>query len=317
MFLLLAYASAALYTVNEERNFLQWMRETNNLYTGAEYHFRLGVFMTTLRYIEDFNRDKTKTYRLGLSRLSALTRSEYLSMLGTRRTPASHAVTATGRVKDAPSSIDWREKGVVNGIKDQGQCGSCWAFGAIQTCESAYAIQNHELLCFSESNLVDCVGDCMGCNGGYATAAIHYITRSQKGMFMSEEDYPYAPVLGTCQYDSDKAIGHCSGYVTVTERSEDDLKEKVGTMGPACANINSSPSDFHHYSGGIYSSSACVETTINHAVGVVGYGSFLWMKYWIVRNSWGTSWGEKGYMRLSRNDGNKCSIASDCLVAKP
>ena len=310
-------SAAALYTVHEERNFLHWMRDTNNFYTGDEYHFRLGVFMTTLRYIQDFNRDTTKSYRLGLNKLSALTPTEYASLLQARPTRPEDIIPSPIRsTKAAPGSIDWREKGVVNAIKDQGQCGSCWAFGAIQSCESAYAIQTGELLSFSESNLVDCCGECMACNGGYATGAIRCIKLDQKGMFMSEADYPYVPVYGTCHWDSDKAIGHCSGYVSVTAESENDLLEKVGTMGPACCNINSSPSDFHSYKSGIYSSSACKSTTLNHAVGCVGYGSFLWWKYWIIRNSWGTSWGESGYMRLVRGSGNLCGVASDALVAQ-
>ena len=299
--------------MNEERSFLQWMRETNNLYTGDGYHFRLGVFMTTLRYIEDFNRDKSKTYRLGLNHLSALTRAEYLSMLGTRSGSAKRII-ATGR-RVAPEQIDWREKGVVNEIKDQGQCGSCWAFGAIQTCESSWAIKNGKLLSFSESNIVDCCRGCFGCGGGWPYVAIDFVVKDQDGQFNSEEDYPYMPIQGDCRFDKSKAVGSVSGYVIVNEDDEHDLKEKIGTLGPASVSINASPSDFHTYSSGIYSSDICDAWTINHAVGCVGYGNEAGNNYWIIRNSWGTVWGEAGYMRLAMFAGNMCGIAAEAIVA--
>ena len=316
MFAFVVSACCSLYTVHEERRFVQWMRETSNLYTGAEYHLRFGIFMTTLRYIEDFNRDQTKSYKLGLNHLSALTRAEYLSLLGMRSCRAPQRV-ATGR-RVAPDAIDWREKGVVNAIKDQGQCGSCWAFSAIQTCESIYALESKELLSFSESNLVDCCRQCFGCGGGSPFLAINYITREQRGQFNTEKDYPYAPSQAWfCWYDSSKAVGYVTGYVSVDEDSEEDLKEKVGTLGPASIGIESSLADFHSYKSGIYNNPECSVGNLNHAVGCVGYGSENGTEYWIVRNSWGTIWGEDGYMRMARNAGNMCRIASDAIIATP
>ena len=313
--LFIASACAALYTVHEERNFLQWMRDTNNLYTGEEYHFRLGVFMTTLRYIEDFNRDKTKSYRLGLNSLSAMTRTEYMSLLGYRPGPAKgiHRTTLTGR-RVAPDAIDWREKGVVNPIKEQGHCGSCWAFGAIQACESSYALKSNQLISFSESNLVDCCTLCFGCSGGRPENAMDYIIKYQDGKFNTEEDYPYAPIEHKCAFDPNKAVGSLTSWVEI-EKNELALKEVIGTSGPCSVGINGGPNDFHQYSGGIYNNPECLKTVINHGVGCVGYGAENGVEYWIIRNSWGASWGEQGYVRLARNAGNICAIGLEAYLA--
>ena len=310
MFAFVAFASCYLTLPHEEKSFVAWMRSTNNVFTGDEYHFRLGVFMTTLRYIEDFNRDKSKTYRLGLNHLSALTRTEYLSMLGTRPCKTNGGSVATGR-RVAPEQIDWREKGVVNEIKDQGQCGSCWAFGTVQASESAYAIKYGQLLSLSESNLVDCCPSCQGCDGGVVRFAIEWIRDSQGGKLNTEEDYPYAPIATDCKFDASKAVGSVKGYIRNVENSEEDLKEKIGTLGPASVNINAHPADFHSYSEGIYNNPECWPLAIDHSVGCVGYGSEKNTAYWILRNSWGEVWGEKGYMRLARNAGNLCSVATE------
>ena len=311
MLFFLASASCALYTVSEERTFVQWMRDTNNIYTGDEYHFRLGVFMTTLRYIEDFNRDTTKSYRLGVNHLCALTRAEYQSMLGTRRAPVASSVPyATPRGR-APDEMDWRTKGVVNPIRDQGQCGSCWAFGCIQASESSYALAYGDLLRLSESNLVDCCDRSGGCDGGFIPFTLEWIRDSQNGKVSSQEDYPYAPIQGSCHFDPSKAIGSVKGYLRLKEDDEENLKEIVGTMGPCVCQVNANPADFHTYRSGIYNNPECIPYAIDHSVGCVGYGNENGDAYWIIRNSWGEQWGEKGYMRLARNAGNLCSIATE------
>lgn len=314
MFLFVASACAALYTVHEERNFVQWMRSTNNLYTGEEYHFRLGVFMTTLRFIQDFNRDKTKSYWLGLNSLSAMTHTEYMSLLGYRPGPRQglYRSTLTGR-RVAPDAIDWRQKGVVNPVKEQGHCGSCWAFGCIQACESSYALKNNKLLSFSESNLVDCCNLCFGCSGGRPENALDYIIRWQDGKFNSEEDYPYTPIEHRCAFDESKAVGSVTSYDFI-DKNEAALKEKVGAFGPCSVGINGGMNDFHQYAGGIYNNPDCLKTVINHAVGCVGYGAENGVEYWIIRNSWGASWGEEGYVRLARNAGNICAIGLEGLI---
>lgn len=311
---LVLFSQSLLTTVAEERSFLNWMRETNNMYTGDEYHLRLGIFLSTARFVNNFNRGNRK-FKLGLNSLSALTPAEYRLMLGARpRQLTLSEDTTTSHVK-APESLDWRDKNVVTPIKDQGQCGSCWAFSAIHTAESASAIHSGTLISFSESNLVDCCQACFGCNGGWPFRALDYAISTQDGHFNTEEDYPYVPIQHSCSYDQSKAVGLVDEYFKVKGGSELDLAEKIASMGPASVCVDASPATFHQYSTGIYSEDSCSTLFLNHAVGCVGYGADGADEYWIIRNSWGSAWGENGYMRLARNKGNMCGVASDALVA--
>ena len=312
--LLVLLSQSQLATVSEERAFLHWMRSTNNIFTGTEYQLRLAIFLTTMRYVNDFNRASHK-FTLSLNHLSALTPTEYRAMLGVLPgSPAAAEAPAKATVS-APDSIDWREKNVVNPIKDQAQCGSCWSFSAIQTAESASAIRSGTLIAFSESNLIDCCTKCFGCSGGWPYAALDYILDQQGGQFMSESDYPYAPIQRSCAYDKTKRVGLITDYYRVKNGSEDELKEKVATYGPASVCVDASPASFQQYSSGIYESAECWKVFLNHGVGCVGYGAEGADEYWIIRNSWGAEWGEQGYMRLARNKDNMCGVASDALVA--
>ena len=310
---LLCVASASLYTVNEEKTFLAWMRSSNQIYTGDEYSLRFGIFMANSRLVEDHNRKST--FKVGLNKFAAMTPAEYKALLG-RRPVVKRATKPASELKDdPPASIDWRTSGVVNAVKDQGQCGSCWAFGTIQACESAYAIKNKKLFSLSEQNLVDCAtGECQGCNGGLESAALDYILLEQGGFLMAEEDYPYKAVEGTCKFDGKKAIDCVESYRRGKAGDEEYLKTLVGTVGVADVAIDASHWSFQLYTGGIYDEPSCISTMLDHAVGCVGYGSENGVDYWIIRNSWGPNWGEDGYIRMVRNKHNQCGVASDALV---
>lgn len=309
-------ALCAIVQQHEEKAFLSFMRTNHLLYTGDEYHFRLGVYLTNARRVQEFNAQK-RSFTVALNKFACLTRSEYLSMLGAKRVSKTHANTKVVKAskKAAPDAIDWRDSGIVNPIKDQGQCGSCWAFSAIQVQESQYALVFGTLQSLSEQNIVDCVTDCYGCDGGWPSSALDYVIRKQSGKFMLEDDYPYLAVAGKCQFDASKAVQVVTGYVDVKAGSEDDLKEKVGTLGVASICIDASSWDFQLYSGGIYDEPDCSSWWLDHAVGCVGYGTENGTDYWIVRNSWGTDWGEDGYIRMIRNKGDQCGEAEEALVA--
>ena len=160
------------------------MRKSNQFYIGEEYHFRLGIFITNSRYIREFNSVK-RSFKVGLNDFSCYTTTEYKSLLGNLGPSRSIRPKILRTITDdIPDSIDWREKGVVNEIKNQGHCGSCWAFSAIQACESSYAISYGTLYTCSEQNLVDCCdGGCSGCSGGYHYRALDYVINTQKGFF--------------------------------------------------------------------------------------------------------------------------------------
>lgn len=174
------FISSKLYLgVVEERQFLQWMRINNKFYIGDEYHFRLGIFISNIRYFQEFNRWKDLTFHVGINKFSCYTPTEYKSLLGVQGFDQSFPYTKSANpLRSAPDSFDWRDKGVVNPIKNQGDWGSCWAFSAISTSESAYAISTGNLLHFSEQDLVDCSPG-FGCRSGWSYIAIDYILEDQ------------------------------------------------------------------------------------------------------------------------------------------
>jgi cathepsin L len=315
MFVLFGLASAALIAPHEEKSFVNWMRTTNQLFTGDEYQLRLGIYLANARYVREHN--QAGTFRLGLNKFAALTPAEYRSLLGRR--PGARVV-GQQNVKplkaDPPASIDYRDKGVVNAIKDQGQCGSCWAFGTIQAAESNYALKFGTLNSCSEQNLVDCVTTCDGCDGGLEELAYQYIINKQAGLLNTEASYPYTARDGTCKYNAAGGINKVVSYQNGKSGDESYLLNLVGTVGVADVAIDASQNSFQLYSSGVYNEPRCgnSEYDLDHAVGCIGYGTASGTDYWLVRNSWGTSWGQKGYIQMSRNKNNQCGIATDALV---
>lgn len=309
---LVSFAVSALIAPHQEKSFLSWMRKSNQFYTGDEYHFRLGVFLANSQRVQEFNSAK-KTFKVGLNKFACYTPAEYNALLGHIQPSTQNRERIVKKFKgDVPDSVDWRDKGIVNPIKDQAQCGSCWAFGTIQACESAYALAHGTLLSCSEQNLVDCCISCSGCNGGLESAALEFIINQQGGYLNSEDDYPYTAVDGTCKFDSTKGINKIVSYEHGKAGDEDYLKTLIA-QGVCDIAIDASQWSFQLYTGGVYDEPSCSSSFLDHAVGLVGYGTDGGVDYWLVRNSWGTSWGEKGYIRMSRNKNNQCGVATDAL----
>ena len=297
---------------HEQKAFLGWMRETGNMFTGEEYQTRFGIWMTNKRLVQEHNAANLG-FTVALNKLAHLTPAEYRSLLGFRMNKAERKAAIKSSIK-APESIDYRQSGVVNGVKDQGSCGSCWAFSAVQAQESCYAIKYGKLQSLSEQNLVDCVTECEGCNGGLMTLAYDYVVSQQNGLWNTETDYPYKGVDGTCNFDASKGTSKTTGYIEIVEGSEEDLADKIATMGPAAIAIDASNWSFQLYSSGIYDESSCSPYDLDHGVGCVGYGVEDSKAYWIVRNSWGTSWGEKGYIRMVKDKKNQCGVATSAVI---
>lgn len=215
-----------------------------------------------------------------------------------------HENGVTLEAKDLPDSVDWRESGVVAPVKDQGSCGSCWAFSAIASLESRTAQKTKKVVELSEQNLVDCStseGD-KGCNGGLMDFAFKYI-EDNNGVD-TEESYPYTGQDGNCEFKKADVGATLNKYVDVAT-SEESL-QKAASEGVVSVAIEANLF-FQLYGGGVYSWPCNNPAQLNHGVAVVGYGSGDKM-YWIVRNSWGPDWGEKGYVRMIRGK-NICGIA--------
>jgi len=305
--LLQTQVSSVCIQAHEEKAFISWMRETSNFFVGDEYHARLGIWLSNKRYIQEFN--KKSDFRLELNHLAHYTKAEYDALLGFKNVKTETPIKRIMATNDVPDAVDWRESGIVNPIKDQGQCGSCWSFSTIQAIEGVYAKNKGQLYSLSEQNLVDCDKTSQGCNGGLMDSAYKYVIQNQNGFFNLEDDYPYTAKDGSCKFDASKGYCQIKADYQVAE-NEDDLKVASATIGPIAIAIDASHITFQLYSKGIYDPLICSSKKLDHAVGLIGYGTEGKKDYWIVRNSWGTSWGENGYIRMIRNKNNKCGIAT-------
>jgi len=211
---------------------------------------------------------------------------------------------------DLPESVDWRAKGAVTPVKNQGQCGSCWAFSTTGSLEGQHFRKTGKLLSLSEQNLVDCShhwGN-NGCNGGLMDNAFRYIKAN--GGVDTEASYPYEGHEDTCHF-SRRDVGETDkGFVDITPGDEIGLQKAVATVGPVSVAIDAAHESFQFYSHGVYDEPECDPEGLDHGVLVVGYGTLDGQDYWLVKNSWSEHWGDQGYIRMSRNKDNQCGIAS-------
>ncbi|CAL5212871.1 unnamed protein product [Lathyrus oleraceus] len=292
----------------------KWMAQFGKSYKDAqEKEKRFQIFKNNVEFIEYFNAAGDKPFNLSINHFADLTSEEFKASLNGKKKLHNEKETSSFRyhnVTSVPDSMDWRKRGAVTPIKDQGTCGSCWAFSAVAAMESIHQITTGELLSLSEQELVDCVKGkhTAGCDGGYMEDAFEFI--AGKGGIASEVYYPYKETDESCKVKKEKQAAEIKGYEKVPSKSEKELLKAAANQ-PVSVYIDSGSSTFQFYSGGIYTGKC--GTDVDHAVVVVGYGvSHDGTKYWLVKNSWGTEWGEKGYMRLKRDIGSKkglCGIA--------
>lgn len=196
-------------------------------------------------------------------------------------------------------------------IRNQKRCQSCWAFAAITTVEARHFLDTGKLVELSEQQLVDCSGHYgnHGCNAGWTPQGYKYI-RDVGGLALARV-YPYRAVDGDCRYKRTESTATIEGYVTIPEGDEKELTIAVATVGPVAVAIDASHDSFQSYKSGIYYEPNCDAKNLDHAVVVIGYGVENGHEYYLVRNSWGKSWGEDGYVKMPRNKGNHCGIATE------
>jgi len=306
--------SMAGYTEKEYQSaFTQWMQSNKKAYTSDEFSSRYQIFKGHMDYAQEWNA-AGKSSKLAMTSLADLTNEEYKKLLGTRFDGTERLAAAVPNTKQVvnanPTSVDWRTKGAVTPIKNQGQCGSCWSFSTTGSTEGAHFLKTKNLVSLSEQNLVDCsvsYGN-NGCNGGLMDDAFQYII-ANKGID-TEASYPYSATgPNTCEYKAANSAATLSSYKDVNSGDEKDL-ETAAVQQPISVAIDASHTSFQLYSSGVYDESACSTSQLDHGVLVVGYGESKSTPYWLVKNSWGTSWGQSGYIWMSKDKSNQCGIAT-------
>jgi cathepsin L len=281
---------------------------------GEEAH-RFASFKQNLDFITNFD-SATRGFTVQMNQFGDLTSEEFNSIYNglniTRNPLKSYVDSKVGGV-----DVDWRTKGAVTGVKDQGQCGSCWSFSATGSMEAAHFFATGTLVSLSEQNLVDCstAEGNQGCNGGLMDSAFRYVI-SNHGID-TEESYRYtATGPNACKYSPANIGATIASFHDVASGNEMDLQTAV--MGsPTSVAIDASHSSFQFYKSGVYYEPACSSTQLDHGVLAVGYGTDGNDAYWIVKNSWGASWGNGGYLMMSRNRNNNCGIATAASYPKP
>lgn len=326
--LLVIQMTAALNDVFVQHLWNKFKKSHGKTFLSDEHELqRFTNFKRNVDIIEKHNSEYSMgmyTYTLGINQFADWTVEEFKSkMLGSRfnMTQFKEGNVATfmrlPQWMQVPDSVDWREQGIVTKVKNQGECGSCWAFSTTGSLEGAHARATGNLVSLSEQQLVDCskkYGN-EGCNGGLMDNAFTYI--KENGGVDTEESYPYHAREGKCKFSKDTIGATCTGYADVPSEKEDALKEALATVGPVSVAIDATEEKFMLYKEGILVDNTCGNgtDTLNHGVLAVGYGTNSTsggktLDYWIVKNSWGPSWGEAGYIRMARNKGNMCGIAS-------
>lgn len=285
--------------------FIKFVAEHGKSYgTTAEFAFRAAQFKQSLAEIEECNATET-TSTCGVNFLADMTKEEKKRLNGYKaelKTEFNYTDLDTSNLAD---SIDWRSEGAVTPVKNQGQCGSCWAFSTTGSVEGAEFIATGKLQSFSEQQLVDCSGKYgnMGCNGGLMDNAFKYIEQAPLEL---EADYPYtARKAFSCKYDSSKGVGKVGNYVDVRSDSTGANLKAALAKGPVSVAIEADKAVFQSYTSGVITGSSC-GTQLDHGVLAVGYGTESGQDYFLVKNSWGASWGDQGYVKIGTN--NVCGI---------
>ncbi|KAL2327275.1 hypothetical protein Fmac_020702 [Flemingia macrophylla] len=307
--------SEVVRVVGQCRNALTFARFVNRFgksYRSAEeMRERFGIFQQNLKFIRSANK-KRFSYTLAVNHFADWTWEEFK----THRLGAAQNCSATlngnHKLTDAilPPTKDWRKEGIVSAVKDQGSCGSCWTFSTTGALEAAYAQAFGKSVSLSEQQLVDCAGhfNNFGCNGGLPSQAFEYI--KYNGGLDSEEAYPYTGKNGVCKFSAENVAVQVLDSVNVTLGAEDELKHAVAFVRPVSVAFQV-VDGFRFYENGVYSSNTCGSTSqdVNHAVLAVGYGVENGVPYWLIKNSWGESWGDDGYFKMEMGK-NMCGVAT-------
>ncbi|XP_031628596.1 cathepsin L1-like [Contarinia nasturtii] len=304
-----------------EENDWEMFKELNakNYSDNTEDDFRMNIFVQNRDSIVHHNKlyaEKHITFQIGFNEYSDMAHDEFVakmtgfipdSAVDSHQTEQSIEQTNEEDVSKS-NEIDWRKMGAVTGIKNQNLCGSSFAFSAIGALEGQLYRKTNKLVSFSEQHLIDCSSS-FGCNGGNINRAFEYIRINYQ--INSEKNSPYEARTGECKIERQNTTANDRSYVNIPFGNERELTKMIEQIGPISVALDASRPSFKQYRKGIYYEPECDPLNLNHAVLVVGFGSDEnGDDYYLIKNSWGTSWGDKGYAKIARNKNNHCGIAS-------
>eukprot|EP01060_Flectonema_neradi_P024302 TRINITY_DN32_c0_g1_i9.p1 TRINITY_DN32_c0_g1~~TRINITY_DN32_c0_g1_i9.p1 ORF type:complete len:327 (+),score=96.64 TRINITY_DN32_c0_g1_i9:56-1036(+) len=289
---------------NAKSMWASFKRDYNKFYTPVEEAKRFAIFQDNM--LKAVRLEKETGASHGVNGFADLTAEEFkvyhnLNVVE-KESPAS-TYTAEEIKKAQDTSVDWRTKGAVTHVKNQAQCGSCWAFSTTGGIEGQWFLAGNTLTSLSEQEFVSCDKTDQGCNGGLMDNAFEWVIKENKGEVVTEESYPYTSgggVSGECKGLSGKTVGATINSHKDIAHNEDDMQTFVSTSGPLSIAVDALK--WQTYTGGILTN-CCEICTLDHGVLIVGYGA----DYWIIKNSWGASWGESGYIRVAKGK-NECGL---------
>ena len=268
--------------------------------TREEYHYRLSLFRENLEEVERINNDSSETHTAAVNYLSTWTAAEKKTLLGFKNNSTIKRNEVTLDETNLADSINWVTSGAVTPVKNQGQCGSCWAFSSTGAMEGAHFKATKKLVSLSEQQFVDCSTQNSGCNGGLMDYAFKY---AETTPLMTEGDYPYLArksIFKKCSDAATKGVVEATTYMDVTHGSKTQMQAALA-KGPVAIAIEADKSVFQTYHSGVMTSAAC-GTQLDHGVLAVGYGTESGQDYFLVKNSWGASWGDAGYIKLGADN---------------
>ncbi len=303
----LAAVSQATLMTEMDYTFMKFITKFGKFYeTVEEFNMRREMFVASEQKIAELN-SKNSSSKFGHNHMSDYTDEEYHKMMGLDQDILPESQLFPFRAQEGANSspIDWRTLGKVTPVKDQGQCGSCWAFSATESTESAWMIAGNDEVIMAPQELVDCAKGVFsnhGCNGGWYYYAWKW---NQDHMTMRESDYPYTSgTTGTetaCAYDESKGVTFVTDYQQVAEDTA-SIKAAIEQQ-PVSVAVSAGNDVFRYYTSGIVTEADGCPTRLDHAIQAVGWGSDNGQDYYIVRNSWNTTWGNQGYIYIGTAEG--------------
>jgi C1A family cysteine protease len=314
--LLILLGLALVFAFDDSTLFTAWKAQYNKQYSTAEEEsLRFENFKLSIDRVQSRNA-KSGSTTFGLTKFADMTPEEFKSTLLGYIRPAekSDVGVLTPQDIDVPQTLDWRNQNMVTPVKNQEQCGSCWAFSVTENIESMYCMKN-QIDCttfppLSPQEIVDCDTVDQGCDGGDPPTAYQFVI--QEGGMEDASDYPYTAQDGTCNFQANLVKVTISSWQYATQNSDETtMQNNLASWGPLSICVHAEP--WQDYTGGVLMASDC-SNQLDHCVQLVGYDMTQSTPFWIVRNSWGTDWGENGYIRLQYGQ-DTCGCADEATSA--